>query len=536
MPDPLNPSDPVDQLGQLGTTPPVQPAPVEALRVRVIQRRRRRGTIGGALAVTAIAVLAVTVTDSDDDGNLRTTGQPSSTAPSTTTPGAVAPPIGSVLSGRSGAELFVTSTERLRLRDEPTAAAFAFGDGLVVAQAAAVGDGFLLEARGPVLVLGDEPSRELTPEAGEAFTLHDAGLVRGRPVAVVTARTGNTPEDTDERLLLLDLTTGERSDLGSVGGWEAGVRQARLAGDLIVLLESIEARSFVMVRSVDGAAKWDGGQDPLVDANSSIAVVGAQVLWLQPRWEGPPFEATLKITRLELATGALISTEDVALRPGPDLQVDQGFCSVPEWSGVGLLCDRSGAGPIEIDLASGATSRVGALEDGILTVPRTASQADGTMPSVDALCAGLDGTEPVVGDYALTDIPPGFERAGVVNETSTGSGVDMGGETHAILRFSDPDGRWIEFDSFGIESPAAYVDELKSGAAIAEASYQRCVFPASGPESIEYRTEVASYPDRKLIADQEWEYGGFSITGGPGVTVDEMLLVASGLRSAPPPG
>ena len=164
MPDPLDQPDPVDQLGQLGTNPPVPPAPVEALRVRVARRRRRRRTIGVAsLALTAIAVLAVTVTDSDDEGNLRTTGQPSSTAPSTTRPGSSAPPVGSVLSGPSGVELFVTPTERLRLRDQPTAIAFAFGDGLVVAQAAEPGNDYPL-ATGPVLVLGGEQPRELAAE------------------------------------------------------------------------------------------------------------------------------------------------------------------------------------------------------------------------------------------------------------------------------------------------------------------------------------------------------------------------------------
>ena len=60
--------------------------------------------------------------------------------------------------------------------------------------------------------------------------------------------------------------------------------------------------------------------------------------------------------------------------------------------------------------------------------------------------------------------------------------------------------------------------------------YGRCISLTTGLEAVEYALTVARFPDRTVATASEWEYGGFSITGGPGVSVEDLLSLASGLR------
>jgi hypothetical protein len=149
-------------------------------------------------------------------------------------------------------------------------------------------------------------------------------------------------------------------------------------------------------------------------------------------------------------------------------------------------------------------------------------------PASDA-CEPLSGTELVVGDHALTRVPAGFRPDGEVTESSTGF-VDAGGESHAVQRFTNPEGQWIEFDSFGAGSPAAYIADLNADVPSESVTYRRCADLLSGPEMVEHSLIVARHPDRTIVAAQEWEYGGFSISGHPDVAVDDLLTMASGLR------
>ena len=109
--------------------------------------------------------------------------------------------------------------------------------------------------------------------------------------------------------------------------------------------------------------------------------------------------------------------------------------------------------------------------------------------------------------------------------------MDAGGESHLIQRFTDPQGRWIELDEFGAESPTAYLRDLNAGVPTEDVTYPYCVDLTTGPEAIESTLIVAHHPDRTILGTQEWEYGGFTISGGPDVTLDDLLAVASGLRT-----
>lgn len=528
-------ADALDQLTALRTFESPDRESVIRLQARIVERRRRRRRhrlVAGSLTV-AVAAALILPGPGDDGHDLQTVDAPPTTVPSTTDDSVAVLPDGSVISSELGIET-VVGGEPSRLSDEPTAVAFSVGGGAIVAQGAETGDVNPAWPTGPVLVLEDGATRELVAEPGGEVRLHDAGLVDGRAVAVVTARTGSNPDDTDERLLLVDLETGERTDLGSIGGWEAGLTHAQLAGSRIVTIVSGEARFFLVVRRLDGAIEWEA-PDSVHDAAVSVAVTGDRVLRLQPRFEGAAFEPQLVIDHFDLTSGAPLSSDTISLRPNRGLEIEAGFCSFAESSAQGLVCDRTGAGPIEIDLESGATAPVASVDRGRATLPRApgaVTPPPEAEPAADEPCAGLDGTEPVVGGTALTSVPPGFVRDGDVVETSTGF-IDMDGESHATLRFSDSDGRWIEFDSFGVESPGAYVEQLHAGAVTQRVTYLRCVNPADA-QPTEHQATLSNHPDRTILAAQEWEYGGFALAGSPDVTAEELLTVASGLMHAPP--
>lgn len=169
------------------------------------------------------------------------------------------------------------------------------------------------------------------------------------------------------------------------------------------------------------------------------------------------------------------------------------------------------------------------------TSSTSAGPGPNVVPEGAPSCAALDGTEFRVGDHVVVDVPADFAPDGGVRQTSTGD-VDTGGERHAVLRLSDPQGRWIEVDSFNTGDTTAVIASLAAGAQTEESTYQHCVEVADGYERMTGSILVARHPDRTTLAVQEWEYGGVSVTGGPGVPIGELLEVAAGLRSAPPTG
>src|SRR5690606_24473757 len=152
--------------------------------------------------------------------------------------------------------------------------AFNVGNRTLVAQGADVVEGVgSLTPMGPILVLDGDQVREIPPADGEQLRLLDALVFEGRPTALVAVRTGTTPEDTTEELILLDTESGERTSLSEVGGWESGVFHARVTGSHIATLLSAEASTFVVVRSLDGEVEWQL-PDAYVDRRVSITVLG----------------------------------------------------------------------------------------------------------------------------------------------------------------------------------------------------------------------------------------------------------------------
>ena len=188
---------------------------------------------------------------------------------------------------------------------EPVALAFLINQEsgpTLVYQLAEQGDVYPPWPAGPINVM--TPAGITTIDTEEAFTqlqLHDAAILDGRPTVLATRRTsGATPETTEERLLLIDIESGERTDLGTVGGWESGVSDARLTDGSVVLLLSAEGFTWIEVLEYDGTSRWESEQT--FDRSRSVAVSGESVLDLQPGFSDD-LEPTLGWSSLDIRTG-----------------------------------------------------------------------------------------------------------------------------------------------------------------------------------------------------------------------------------------
>lgn len=255
----------------------------------------------------------------------------------------------------------------VQLWDQPTALGFMIGEDLVVAQGSTVDAVYPRRATGPILVFDPSGARSL-PLGDEGLVLLDAGVVDERPVALVTSRTGDGPDDTDERLLLVDLLTEEWSDFGSVGGWESGVSQARLADEWVVLVSGGEGLQQVVVRSLTGSDKWSLHSGP--EASVVATVKGSELVLLDSGFVGSDFTPTITLSRYALEDGSRLETATLELEPSEEERIDGGFCFTAEWLGEALACDQTYGGPLLIDVFAGTFGSFGDFAGGVLTVPR----------------------------------------------------------------------------------------------------------------------------------------------------------------------
>lgn len=83
-----------------------------------------------------------------------------------------------------------------------------------------------------------------------------AFFVDGQAVALVSRRTGQTPETANEDLLLVDLGDESVTNLGRFGGWESGVADARMGEGAIALYLSAEGFTWLAAIDYDGAELW----------------------------------------------------------------------------------------------------------------------------------------------------------------------------------------------------------------------------------------------------------------------------------------
>ncbi len=283
-----------------------------------------------------------------------------------------------------------------RLWDRPSGAAFLVGADLVVVQEAT---DLSINPPGVIMTFDRAGARPLVAGDGE-LSLLGAGFVDERPVAFVSSTTGGSPEDMDERLLLVDHVSDQFTDLGSVGGWESGVGRVHLAGETIAFLTSSEDDISIRALSLNGIELWN---HPLgSDSHFSLAARADTLTVLQPRFIEPDFAPALTLTEFNLMDGSSLGQTDLELDLGEEVKIEGGFCFTAEWWGESILCDQTYGGPILID-SSGSVRYFGHFEQGVVTAARG--------PAVtDEVCLELVGDERsnVAGPFFVCETESGF--------------------------------------------------------------------------------------------------------------------------------
>lgn len=342
--------------GQVTSAPPVTPPPATT---STVQGEIASSTVPPSAAPTTSAVPTTSVTST-------------SLAP-VFVPGSLPLVAEEVVASDDGVFLVLhgDGAPIVQLWDQPAAVAFMVGEDLVVAQGATVDDVYPRWAEGPIMVFDPDGARSL-PLDEERLTLFDAAVIDGRPVALATSRTGDGPDDTDERLVLVDLITEERTDLASVGGWESGVSQAVLADGRVALISGGEGNHQVVVRSLSGIEQWALTQGP--ETFAVLTVRGSELILLHPGFTEPKFTPTITLDRYNLDDGSSLGTTNLTLQLGEGVHIDGGFCFTAEWLGEALVCDQTYGGPLLIDVFNATVGHFGGFDKGVLTIPRPAGQ------------------------------------------------------------------------------------------------------------------------------------------------------------------
>lgn len=266
--------------------------------------------------------------------------------------------------GPDGIIALVQTGELVRISSDPTAIAIGIGDDLIVSQGGVDFGDVRLHRQGPIIVHDPGGAHSLPLSPDEQLRLYDAGMVDGRPVAIATTLIG-TGWETDERLLLIDLATGERADLGTVGYYEATVEEAKLAGEMIIV-KPFGQGHLIEARGLDGETVWSVDGPDGFEKPGHVVVTGDAVLVINPGFEGDDFSPVVEIARYNVTSGDQVSFEVVPL----DAEFGGGFCLIPDWDGAQLVCEESYGGPFTVDIEAGSVTRLTSLESGIASTVR----------------------------------------------------------------------------------------------------------------------------------------------------------------------
>ncbi|NOY56078.1 MAG: hypothetical protein GXP34_08830 [Actinobacteria bacterium] len=325
-------------------------------------------------SVTTSSIAAPTTAHSTVSTTEATSTPTTGGAPSTTIVSALLPMAAQEVVASDDGIFLTTESGTVQLWDQPTAIAFMLGDDLVVAQESTPSSVYPRPADGPIRVFDSDGVRSL-PQDDENLHLLDAGVADGRRVAVVTSRTGSTPEDTDERLLLVDLQNDERIDLGSVGGWESGVTQGILSDGLVTLVWLNEGGTDLITQSLSGDVVWV--LPVSTDSLLTVSRRGDELVLLQTGAIEPDHTPTLTLSRHQLADGDSLGSSTLTLHLADGVHIEGGYCFHGEWLGDDLVCDQTYGGPLLIDISDGTTTYLGAFESGVVTVPRSRPNVEG---------------------------------------------------------------------------------------------------------------------------------------------------------------
>jgi DNA-binding cell septation regulator SpoVG len=206
---------------------------------------RRRWWIGGGAAILAAAALVTALLlVGDTDDTVSTPATEPTTTPTTAPETPTAPP-STTPSATNGDDVILTvgpdgvvehrGGQTRTLTSEPMVMALDAGDGRVIVQRHAghgEGRGWTDADTAPLVLAEDGSLTSLfgTVDWDGGVVLHDIEVVDGRRLLLFSLQVAMANPDTaNETLYVVDLESGERTQIDQVGGWEAGTGRLHLA-------------------------------------------------------------------------------------------------------------------------------------------------------------------------------------------------------------------------------------------------------------------------------------------------------------------
>jgi len=190
-----------------------------------------------APASTVPVVATTTQAPSPATTTPATTVAPATTIAPTTSTEAPAQIDGSILVATRDGVFRVAPTGTEKILDEGQQVALGLPDGRLVVQANG-GRMAAGAAETAVYLVSTDGQKQVvvspTPGSSEYITLHDAFERDGAWHVLVTIHVGSNIDDSRDDLVMVNLDTGVRTQLGYVGGWEDGSGRFSVAGNLAV--------------------------------------------------------------------------------------------------------------------------------------------------------------------------------------------------------------------------------------------------------------------------------------------------------------
>lgn len=255
----------------------------------------------------------------------------------------------------------------IRVLDDTTQGLALLASDLVVYQASTGEDYF--RTQGPILVATNDRTEEFT-DGDRRLTLHDVGTIDGKTKILASsefARPAN-PDQANHRLLIIDVndvingSDVEVTDIGSFGGWEEGVDEARFGDDAISLVHSISASSDLEVIEYDGTIRHD---IPLPsERNWSLVDVDGSVWVTDASFAPPDFDEFLEIRQVDLTDGSVRETTIDVDFSGIDREAD-GFCNNVDVLDGLMVCDQTRGAPFTFPIdGDPVATLIPGLDDG----------------------------------------------------------------------------------------------------------------------------------------------------------------------------
>lgn len=268
-------------------------------------------------------------------------------------------------------------------------------------------------------------------------------------------------------------------------------------------------RSFRMASAADGTGEFEvgvttdgqGAQAGVFQERTSARPVTVVMCDPFAPEEGPPVEMDGLITRF-----AQSATLAVGLDRGWTLAITSSL-------------DLSDAQLQEI--ASGTYWSTPTADATTTTTETTPLPVDPVLLPADPPCD--DATLAEINSMRVTHLPEGFAAAGPAALSQDGR-LDTETSGAWTQDFVDPSGRSIRVVNFWSDDPPAYAVAAHDGAPTQQFTLDRC------GETTDVGASTSETDGRIVVSGQDWGHGGFVVHGGPGVTRDEVLAVASGLR------